>query len=172
MWKLGLWPRNSFSGTSCFHFSVLVLCSEWKQIWTSTHFFCAEPEFVNNKEAQESIPRNRFLVRQPYLSYRPARLRRLAESIAWNRFLGSFNVDKLGLSTPFQIRNDDLSLRLPPLNFTAMMPPPPRHKPRDANHCSGGFCCWCAAPFSNPFRRWNQAGGETLIGPAGGGGGA
>jgi hypothetical protein len=47
---------------------------------------------------------------------------------------------------------------------------PPRHKPWDANRCSGGFC-WCAAPFPNPFRRWNQAGGETLIGPAGGGGG-
>jgi hypothetical protein len=29
------------------------------------------------------------LVRQPYLTYRPARLHRLAESIPWNRFLGS-----------------------------------------------------------------------------------
>ncbi len=27
MWKLGLWPRNSFSGNICFQFSVLVLCS-------------------------------------------------------------------------------------------------------------------------------------------------
>ncbi len=27
MWKLGLWPRNSFSGNICFEFSVLVLCS-------------------------------------------------------------------------------------------------------------------------------------------------
>ncbi len=27
MWKLGLWPRNSFSGNICFAFSVLVLCS-------------------------------------------------------------------------------------------------------------------------------------------------
>jgi hypothetical protein len=27
MWKLGLWPRNSFSGDICFEFSVLVLCS-------------------------------------------------------------------------------------------------------------------------------------------------
>jgi hypothetical protein len=27
MWKLGLWPRNSFSGNMCFKFSVLVLCS-------------------------------------------------------------------------------------------------------------------------------------------------
>ncbi len=27
MWKLGLWPRNSFSGNICFEFSVLFLCS-------------------------------------------------------------------------------------------------------------------------------------------------
>ncbi len=27
MWKLGLWPSNSFSGNICFNFSVLVLCS-------------------------------------------------------------------------------------------------------------------------------------------------
>ncbi len=27
MWKLGLWPRNSFSGNICVQFSVLVLCS-------------------------------------------------------------------------------------------------------------------------------------------------
>ncbi len=27
MWKLGLWPRESFSGHICFKFSVLVLCS-------------------------------------------------------------------------------------------------------------------------------------------------
>jgi hypothetical protein len=27
MWKLGLWPCDSFSGHICFEFSVLVLCS-------------------------------------------------------------------------------------------------------------------------------------------------
>ncbi len=27
MWKLGMWPRNSFIGSICFEFSVLVLCS-------------------------------------------------------------------------------------------------------------------------------------------------
>ncbi len=27
MWKLGLWPCNSFSGNICFEFSVLCLCS-------------------------------------------------------------------------------------------------------------------------------------------------
>jgi hypothetical protein len=31
------------------------------------------------------------------LSYRPARLHRLAEFIPWNRFLGSINVSKYGL---------------------------------------------------------------------------
>ncbi len=33
-------------------------------------------------------------VQQPYLSYWPARLHRLAESIPWNRFLGPLNVYK------------------------------------------------------------------------------
>ncbi len=27
MWKVGLWPRNSFPGNICYEFSVLVLCS-------------------------------------------------------------------------------------------------------------------------------------------------
>ncbi len=48
-------------------------------------------------------PRNRSQpggpVQQPYLSYRPARLHSLAESIPRNRFLGSINVYKYGLST-------------------------------------------------------------------------
>ncbi len=30
MWKFGLWPRNSFSGKFCSEFSVLVLCSAYK----------------------------------------------------------------------------------------------------------------------------------------------
>ncbi len=30
IWKLGLWPRSSFSGNICFKFSVLVLCSAGK----------------------------------------------------------------------------------------------------------------------------------------------
>ncbi len=39
IWKLGLWPRNSFSGNICFQFSVLVLCSAvWSlhdsSLWT------------------------------------------------------------------------------------------------------------------------------------------
>ncbi len=37
-------------------------------------------------------------VRQPYLMYRPDRYR-LAESIPWNRFLGSLNVYKYRLLT-------------------------------------------------------------------------
>ncbi len=47
-------------------------------------------------------PRNWFWAwragkRQPYLSYRPARLHRLAESIPRNRFLGFINLYKYGL---------------------------------------------------------------------------
>jgi hypothetical protein len=35
-------------------------------------------------------------VRQPYLTYQPARLHRLAESISWNRFLSFINIYKFG----------------------------------------------------------------------------
>ncbi len=46
-------------------------------------------------------PRNRFpawrAIRQPYVSYRVARLHRLTESIPRSRFVGSLNVYKYGL---------------------------------------------------------------------------
>ncbi len=51
-------------------------------------------------------------VPQPYLLYLPARLRRLSESIPRNRFLGSLNVYKFGLSIFWHCRgssNDDIS---------------------------------------------------------------
>ncbi len=51
-----------------------------------------EPVFVNLfKEPRNPFPAWRP-VRQLYLMYQPARLHRLAESIPWNRFLGSLNV--------------------------------------------------------------------------------
>ncbi len=57
----------------------------------------SEPVFVNllwspGIDFMPAVP-----VRQPYLSYRPARLHRLAESIPRNRFLGSLNVYKYEL---------------------------------------------------------------------------
>ncbi len=58
-----------------------------------------EPEFVNllRNLGIDSQPGGQ--VRQPYLMYQPAGLHRLAESIPWNRFLGSLNVYKFGLCT-------------------------------------------------------------------------
>ncbi len=41
----------------------------------------AEPEFVNIYEAQESIPSLAGLYDNPYMTYRPFKLHRLAESI-------------------------------------------------------------------------------------------
>jgi hypothetical protein len=57
----------------------------------------SEPEFVNllripGIDSQPGGP-----VRQHYLTYRPARLHRLAKLISWNRFLGSLDVYKFGL---------------------------------------------------------------------------
>jgi hypothetical protein len=47
------------------------------------------------------------------VSYRPARLHRLAESIPWNRFLGFLNIYKCGLSflsTPRRVSEDTKTL--------------------------------------------------------------
>jgi hypothetical protein len=35
MWKLGLRPRNSFPGNICFEYSVLSLCSAWRNLETN-----------------------------------------------------------------------------------------------------------------------------------------
>ncbi len=58
-----------------------------------------EPVFVNLLRSPGIDSQPRGTVRQPYLTYRAARLNRLAESIPWNRFLGflDLNVYKYGL---------------------------------------------------------------------------
>ncbi len=70
----------------------------------------SEPEFVNllRRPGIDSQPGGP--VRQPYMTYRPFRLHRLAKSIPWNRFVDSLNVHKLGLKT-----------------FCCAFPPLPRH---------------------------------------------
>jgi hypothetical protein len=45
-----------------------------------------------------------------FLSYRLARLHRLAESIPWNRFLGSLNINKFGLRLWVRNFKDDLTI--------------------------------------------------------------
>jgi hypothetical protein len=56
-----------------------------------------EPLFVNLLRSPGIDSQPGGPVRQPYLTYRPDRLHRLAESIPWNRFLGSLNVYKYRL---------------------------------------------------------------------------
>ncbi len=56
-----------------------------------------EPVFVNLIRSPGIDFQPGGSIRQPYLTYRPARLHRLAESIPWHRFLGSLNVYKLRL---------------------------------------------------------------------------
>ncbi len=57
-----------------------------------------EPEFVNLLRSPGIDSQPGGPMRQPYLTYRPASLHRLAESIPWNPFVGSLNVSKFGLS--------------------------------------------------------------------------
>ncbi len=51
------------------------------------------------KEPRNRIPAWRVGTTIPYLTYRPARLNRLAKPIHWNGFLGSINVYKYGHCT-------------------------------------------------------------------------
>jgi hypothetical protein len=57
----------------------------------------SEPVFVDLLRSPEIDSQHGGPVRQPYLSYRPAKLYRLAESVHRNRFLGSINVNKYEL---------------------------------------------------------------------------
>jgi hypothetical protein len=56
-----------------------------------------EPEFVNLLRSPGTDSQPVGPLRQPYLTYRAARLHRLAESIPWNRFLDSLKFYKVGL---------------------------------------------------------------------------
>jgi hypothetical protein len=56
-----------------------------------------EPVFVNLLRSPIIDSQPRGLVRQPYLTYWPARLHTLAEPIPRNQFLRSINVYKYGL---------------------------------------------------------------------------
>jgi hypothetical protein len=79
-----------------------VLCKWWKS-WFPTAGMLVEaqnhPEsvFVNILRSPGIDSQLGGQVEQPYLSYRSARLPRLAESIPRNRFLSSVNVYKYGL---------------------------------------------------------------------------
>jgi hypothetical protein len=81
--------------------SIEFLISEGRRVFRETmqkiYIPRTEPEFVNilrslGIDSQPGRP-----VRQPYLTHWPARLHRLAESIPWDRFLGSLNVFKFGI---------------------------------------------------------------------------
>ncbi len=61
-----------------------------------------EPVFVNLLRSPGIDSQPGGPVRQPYLTYRPAWLQRQAESVSWNRFLGSLNVYKYGLWNSYQ----------------------------------------------------------------------
>jgi len=69
--------------------------------WRKTNLFWRisppEPVFVNLLRSPGIDFQPGGSVWQPYLTYRLARIHRLAELIPWNRFLGSLNVYKFGL---------------------------------------------------------------------------
>ncbi len=82
---------------------ILILYLYVEKFPIHNSFNIAEPVFVNFLKSPGIDSQPVGPVRQPYLTYRPARLHRLAESVPWNRFLGSLIVYKFGLSTVFQL---------------------------------------------------------------------
>jgi hypothetical protein len=74
--------------------SVLLFCLLFSSIAGARQhvFFISEPKFVNLLRSPGIDSEPSGLVKQPYLTYWPARLHRLSESIPWNRFFGSIPV--------------------------------------------------------------------------------
>jgi hypothetical protein len=81
-------------------------------------------------------------VRQPYFSYRPARLHRLAKPIPRSRFLGSINVNKYGLCTHHVVERTEPKF----LNFLGAQEPISRNN--SARLCSQ------AGRYNNPIPTW------------------
>ncbi len=67
----------------------------WVMNWSS--LVAPEPEFVNLLRSPGINSQPGGPVLQPYLTYRPARLQKLAKSIPWNQFPGSLDCYKFGL---------------------------------------------------------------------------
>ncbi len=80
------------------------------------HTILSEPEFVNLLRSQGFDSQPGGPVRLPYLTYRPAKLQRLAGSIPWNRFPGSFNEYKYraGIFKPLWSPGIDAKASTPP----------------------------------------------------------
>ncbi len=73
-----------------------------------------EPLFVNLLRSSEIDSQPGWPLRQPYLSYRPARVHMLAESIPRNPFLGSINVYK------YRLRHLRLAMHRQPTSIQAL----------------------------------------------------
>jgi hypothetical protein len=78
--------KTSYTGDILSQLCGDYLCSETT--------LTSELEFVNLLRSQGIDSKPCGPVRQPYLTYRPARLHGLAESVPWNRFPGSLDVCK------------------------------------------------------------------------------
>ncbi len=76
-------------------FQLLCLPSRNLCFLSALFSFHPEPEFVNLLRSPGIDSQPGRPVRQTYLTYRPARLHSLAESLPWYRFLGSLNVYNL-----------------------------------------------------------------------------
>jgi hypothetical protein len=76
---------------------IFHLKTTWTLFFFSSFPSWLEPVSVNLYRSPGIDSQPGGPVQKPYLTYRPARLHRLAESVSWNRFLGSLNINKFGL---------------------------------------------------------------------------
>ncbi len=76
-----------------------------RTIWSSQQRISPEPVFVNLLRSRGIDSQPVGPIRQPSLSYRPARLHKLAASVPRNLFLGFVNVYKYGLWQIRQVRS-------------------------------------------------------------------
>jgi hypothetical protein len=104
MQKLGTRPRSFISENTCFEFLVQCIKQDIYLQSALHHFSVVFSYFIISISSSVHLSwnfwnnprgaRNRVGIG---LSYRPARLHSLAESVPWNRFMGSLKVLKFGL---------------------------------------------------------------------------
>ncbi len=91
--------KDNRTGRYFFHKRILIKIRHMYSTAQYNAHFHPEPKFLNLLKSPEIDSQPGGPVRHPYLTYRTARLHRLAESIPWNRYLGSFNYSKFRLWT-------------------------------------------------------------------------
>jgi hypothetical protein len=162
--KLGLyckhciWKPQSLRTLKIMPRNLNEIVRSWIRL-QENHVHCTEPVFVNllRRPGIDSQLAGRYDNSNWRTSYQPARLRGLAESIPWNRCLGSLNVYKFGLCVLARCCFHGASRCVSSLAYT---PPPPTYLPLPPTR-SAAVRKWRNAPSSLPFPQNMQGQAKT-----------